>query len=303
MLDLELFAYLANAITDKAILILVGDTYQLPSVSAGNVLEDLVSTRLLENVTLEKLVRQKGSAGALIAENASRIRDGRTDIVLADSFQIKRFNSPEEAYAAIPEQIDQKNSMTLCPLKKENGILNTRRINEKLQPGLGELLFEIDGVPYYEGDRIVFTRTSYRYGYTNGDIAILTDGDEDFIKYRFEGEERNHAVWSKHVFEDIELAYCLTVHKAQGGETDEVHIVLPSLDQAAPLLNRKLIYTAVTRARSKVVIYTVGTSLEAAIKNPGTKRKTMLTSLIQLALRYRNPPYRFVTDKKEVEPK
>lgn len=276
MIDALLFENLLRALRSSCRIILVGDTDQLPSVSAGNVLGDILDSEKFPSIALKKVFRQAGKS--LIVTNAHAIIDGEklnlTD-KNSDFFFIRRFDGYEvldtvtelcktrlpKAYGFNPLTDIQ----VLCPSKKSTA--GTVSFNNVLQYALNKKddkapKVSFKGFSMYEGDKVMQVKNNYDLewikdngemglGIYNGDIGFIEKIDTrgGFLKIRF--DDRVATYFTENLGE-IELAYAVTVHKSQGSEYDCV--ILPLIDIPAKLKYRNLLYTAVTRAKKMLVI-------------------------------------------------
>ena len=280
MIDCVIFSQFLEAVDDDAVIVLVGDSHQLPSVGAGRVLADLIGSGKVPVCTLVENFRQVRSS--MIVKNASNILHG------------KEMEFPEEAsdihfvYAGQNEILDyvaewiRKNNpdchidawremAILCP--RRNGPVSTDSINEMMQKltsnrrGSRPSAIRIrEGLTRYfsKEDRVIQIKNDYRLlckepdgsegeGVFNGDIGFvreITPTSEFPLDILFDDGRR--ASYPVERLTDLELAYALTVHKAQGGEWKKVLLVLPP--ERGPIFNRNLLYTAVTRAKNELWI-------------------------------------------------
>jgi len=277
MLDIELAAHLLEAIPPGCRLVLVGDADQLPSVGPGNVLRDVIGSGAVPFVRLDHIFRQ--AEASRIVVNAHRINSGRMPIAdgnSADSdFYFVARDDPVEAaelavdFAAkrIPSHfhLDPIDDIqVLAPMHR--GELGVRRLNERLQAELTPSGPEIALGPrrFRLGDKIMQVRNNYDLEIFNGDIGRVEffDEDADEMVVRFDGR----AVAVPHdSLEDLIPAYACTIHKSQGSEYPAVVIVLHH--QHHIMLQRNLLYTAVTRGRKLVVIVGSRRALARAVDN------------------------------------
>jgi exodeoxyribonuclease V alpha subunit len=284
MLDLLLAASLLAAVPSAGRLVLVGDIDQLPSVGPGQVLGDLIASGLATVVRLERIFRQGG--GSRIVDSAHRVLAGLMPVPAeslddpgADYFFIPR-EDPEEARATIEtlvaERIPKRFGLdpwseiqVLAPMHRSE--LGTTRLNETLQQRLnpnGERIPASRGLRI--GDRVLQTRNNYELGVFNGDLGriLSVDPEEGTIVVDFEGRQ---VEVNPPDHEDLTLAYACSVHKAQGSEYPAV--VVPIHTQHYPLLQRNLLYTAITRGRRLVVVVGNRRAVALAVRNVKASRR------------------------------
>lgn len=265
MMGLQLFSILLQAVRNGSILLLVGDEHQLQSVDYGNVLHDLADSGKVEICRLTKVLRQSGS----IRINADRINKGIDEMVLDQQFRITATN-PELTLHQILEDYDPYKSQVISPVK--NGPLGTKFLNRMLQAeinGANDTIARHGSKAFRYQDKVILTKTNYDAGYVNGDIGTVVDASSDggLILSYYGG--LLHI--SPDNFPDMELAYAITVHKSQGSEFDKVHIVLP--ETAGNMMTRRLLHTAVSRAKEGVVVYNEGTAFQRAVSDAAEKRR------------------------------
>ena len=270
MLGLQLCSFLLGAVQSGSILLLVGDEDQLQSVEYGNVLQDMIESGVVEVYRLMEVMRQSGT----ICENAREINRGGIHLKQDNTFHVKEFKSVSDAKQQLICDITPTNFQVLSSVKR--GILGTYNLNEDIKKTLPNTIqcLKYGSVTYGQNDKIIMLQTNYDKGYFNGDIGtILGNGDkENTLMVDFSGKI---LCLEKSDFYYMALAYAITAHKSQGSEFDNVHILLP--DEPKNMLTRRILYTAVTRAKKEVYIYSVNNSITYAIGNNGeTKRITML---------------------------
>lgn len=266
MLDLQMFSALLKGIRSGSILILVGDEDQLQSVGAGNVLHDLIASGICETYRLTEVMRQSGT----ICDNARLINRGciselRTD----ETYKVFRCKSDQEAMEALKRNYRRsEGTQILCPIRK--GPLSVASIAKAFEDDTAEPAAVYGSTVYRIGSKIVMTRTDYEAGYTNGDMGYITDADAEGETFTVRFSDREMEM-GRSFLSDMAPAEAITIHKSQGNEFEEVHIVLP--EEALHMMTRRIIYTAVTRARRKVIIYSVNGAYEHAVENAGERRK------------------------------
>lgn len=279
MIDIFLFKALLDALRPGASLILVGDPEQLPSVSEGNVLEDLLSCASIPRVKLQYVFRQ--GVDSSIAANAARILKGEYPVG-GDDFEIIKTASDEEAVPFITRlSADNRecDHAILCPTRQK--ILGTENLNVILQEsnneGEEEPAVIRPTLKLYHGDNVMQVKNNYsieyydpascevQRGIYNGEMGRFQGFDVLTGKYDilFDGDRK--IGFDKKNMSDIELSYAITVHKAQGCEFDRVTIVLGFMN--SQLSSRKLLYTAVTRGKNKVTIIDSGERLSKMLKS------------------------------------
>ena len=275
MLDTELLSELLAAIKKGSTLILVGDSDQLKSVGAGNVLGDMIGSEKFETIKLDFAYRQK--SGSKIIENAHKILTNDPNLLPGKDFKIEKFLKMEDAAERIRtlfnELYDSKDPMKvqiLCDVKKD--MLGVSMLNKMARDNLfpGETHLTI-------GDKVIFIKNNYEYGYYNGDTGIITDIKTNEIHINING---NLVKVPKDYRADIKSAYAITIHKSQGSEYDTVIISLP--DKPKNMLTRNLLYTAVTRAKKCVILIATGKAVETAVETvPLNKVKTNFKDLLK----------------------
>ncbi len=276
MVDILLFYNLIKAVPAGCRLILVGDSDQLPSVGAGNVLRDIITSEIVKTVRLREIFRQ--SEESLIVTNAHRINSGEYPICKggsgSDFFYINRSDTTSGAAEIVSLCLDRlpkylgKPSLdavqVITPTRK--GPVGAEALNFALQaaynpPSPDKPELKRGRYILRRGDKIMQTRNNYDIqwygeksgvGIFNGDMGIILDIDtkQGILKILFDGEKETD--YPIDIAEDLELAYAITVHKSQGSEFDAV--VLPMYRVHPNLMSRNLFYTAVTRAKSLVVL-------------------------------------------------
>ncbi|MBR3875709.1 MAG: ATP-dependent RecD-like DNA helicase [Clostridia bacterium] len=275
MLDLSLTAALIRAMKRGSRLILIGDSDQLPSVGAGNVLFDLIGSERIKTVRLTEVFRQSGES--LIITNAHRINEGTAPILNvtdSDFFFVRREREAdigETVASLIDERLPKAygnaikgNIQVITPSKK--GVAGVENLNAILQARLNPpTKFKKEkashGVIFREGDRVMQITNNYDIewekngvlgvGLFNGDIGVIESIDlsEETLSIRFDDR---YAEYSFTMLEELELAYAITVHKSQGSEYPVV--IIPMYYCPPMLMARNLLYTAVTRAKSMVIL-------------------------------------------------
>ena len=275
MVDIFLMRALLKALRPGTMLIMTGDVDQLPSVGAGNVLKDIILSGAVEVVRLTEVYRQ--SEMSAIVMNAHRINRGEMPVTNAkgSDFFIEHVQDAAAALKSVRELITRrlpgfmpldplKDIQVMAPMKKGDvGVyaLNTM-LQEVLNPLAGRRQFVRGDSCFRVGDKVIQTKNDYSMkwrrgfedgeGVFNGDIGYITDLDFTENTFTVTFDDDRVAVYDRDSIENIELAYCMSIHKSQGSEFPCV--VLPLLAGPPMLLSRNLLYTAVTRAKKLVVI-------------------------------------------------
>jgi len=263
MIDNELASDLMCALKPGTQLILIGDADQLPSVGPGNVLREILSSPDVNSVRLSKIYRHNDQSD--IAENAHRILAGHLPNTRDGShFHYIQYKNSEEALSILSELSKNNELQVLTPMHK--GILGTQNLNAFLQKILNFNAYGFDyrGVYWQLGDPVMQLRNNYEKDIFNGDLGRITkvmppakkiEADFDGKTVNIEGDE----------FEHLTLAYACTVHKSQGSEYKSVAVILDYSHSI--MLQRNLLYTAVTRAKENIWVLASHGSLETAIRN------------------------------------
>ena len=278
MLDLLLTNHLLKAVRPGAHVLFVGDVDQLPSVGAGDVLRDLIRSEVAPVTRLTTIFRQ--AAGSQIITNAHRINRGQSPVFTKDGGDFYLFPADDAGSAAdwvidvVTERIPQKfdfdaltDIQVLSPIYRGSAgvtILN-ERLQEKLNPAAANKLErKLYGSTFRVGDKVMQTRNNYDKDVYNGDIGFIRSIDviEQTLSVDFEGRIAEYE-WSE--ADELTLAYAVSVHKAQGSEFPVV--VMPVVTQHYMMLQRNLIYTAVTRARDLCVLAGSRKAIGIAVHN------------------------------------
>ncbi|MBQ3017137.1 MAG: ATP-dependent RecD-like DNA helicase [Clostridia bacterium] len=275
MIDITLMQALVRALRRGSRLILIGDSNQLPSVGAGNVLDDLISSGVIRTVALTEIFRQ--SKESLIITNAHKINNGeRPNLasVSGDFFFVRRDferDIPKTISSLITERLPatygrsiKSQIQVITPSKKGSG--GVEALNAELQsvinpPMRNKREKTAHGTLFREGDKVMQTANNYEIewkkgstdgiGIFNGDIGVIEsiDPNESRMRIRFDDRLANYDF---ELLDELELAYAITVHKSQGSEYPVV--IVPMYSCPPMLMTRNLLYTAVTRAKKMVVM-------------------------------------------------
>ena len=299
MVDIFLMRSLLRALVPGTRLIMVGDADQLPSVGAGNVLRDILDSGVIPSVRLTEIFRQDEKS--MIVYNAHRINRGESPRLNAkgSDFFFERAVSPSDAAKRIVTLCSARlpGFLGLDPVRQMQVLSPTKKgecgvwmLNQLLQaefnpPASGKHERVRGDTTFREGDKVMQTRNNYQLkwkkdgaigiedgqGVFNGDIGFVTfiDPQEHVMEVQFDDERT--ATYEGGDVDDLELAYCISVHKSQGSEFPVV--IMPAVGGPPMLLTRNLFYTAVTRARRMVMIVGRENAIEQMIANVNTRRR------------------------------
>ena len=289
MVDILLMNNLLSAIKRGTRLILVGDKDQLPSVGAGNVLKDIISSSLIPCITLSKIFRQAMMSNIIV--NAHRINSGLMPLENQsenDFFIMSRDNAQDIQNLIVdlitkrlPEHynIKQSDVQIITPLKKRE--IGTQNLNKVLQNALNPKSptkneFETNFRIYREGDRVIHVKNDYEKlwkddagiegsGIFNGDTGVIqmVSPSDKILTVLFDDGKK--AIYDFDELGELEHAFALTVHKSQGSEYP--CIILPIHHTAPMLLTRKILYTAITRAKNLLVIIATKSTIKKMVDN------------------------------------
>lgn len=287
MLDMEMMYHLLSALKPQCRCILVGDTDQLPSVGAGAVLHDIIASGQVPVVRLDTIFRQQ--EGGRIVTNAHLINSGRLPVVNEDP-EFRFVEIEDEAQGAekisalynseLLETGDKFAVQVLSPMYKNPcGVDNLNQlIQGRFNPpaeGKGELKGK--NVIFRVGDKVMQKHNDYEKGVFNGDIGEIFAIQKDMVYVRYPEQD---VKYEGQEVDEITLAYAITVHKSQGSEYHTVIMVL--VNSHAIMLQRNLFYTAVTRAKRKVILVGSKRAVQTAVQNQRTSRRfTLLIPRLQ----------------------
>lgn len=310
MVDTWLANQLLGSISANTQVIIVGDSDQLPSVGPGQVLADLLKVPSLPQVALTKIFRQ--SEDSTIVTLASQIRQGHLP---ADFTQKKADRSYFEAQSpqipamiekivtsAIKSGIDSQEIQILAPMYRgQAGITNLNSLMQNLlNPKDDREEFAFNDLIFRRGDKVLHLINDAELNVFNGDIGAITDlipgkyteSKQDEIYMDFDGSE---VVYPRNEWHKITLAYAMSIHKSQGSEFQVV--ILPLTRQSGRMLQRNLIYTAITRSKSKLILLGQLEAFSYAVENQGTKRHTYLVERFGLTPDSQTPSQEAGADK------
>ncbi len=284
MVDTLLMHHLLRAVPRNAVFVLVGDVDQLPSVGAGNVLRDIIDSGVIPTVRLNEIFRQ--SQESLIIVNAHRINSGEFPALTSNrdtprDFYFIDVEEPEEACGKILELCGEKipekfgfdrvnDIQVLAPMHR--GVAGASNLNAELQNHLNRSSDELvrGGRILRSGDKVMQIRNNYDKDVYNGDIGRIVSIDREGQRLIVDYDGRP-VEYDFVELDEIVLAYAISVHKSQGSEYPAV--VMPILTQHYMMLQRNLLYTAVTRGKKLVVLIGTKKALAIAIRNnkPGLR--------------------------------
>lgn len=284
MIDTLLMHHLLRAIPVRATLILVGDVNQLPSVGAGNILKDIIDSRAVPVVELHEIFRQ--AQESLIVVNAHKINHGvmpvlKTPGEKSGDFYFIQKENPEEVLKLMVELVTERipkrfglhpvdDIQVLTPMHR--GVVGAENLNLVLQQTLNPREDGITrgGKNFRVNDKVMQVRNNYDKDVFNGDIGriVRIDTEMQEVTIAFDGRT---VVYDYPDLDEIIMAYAISVHKSQGSEYPAV--VIPLLTQHYVLLQKNLIYTAVTRGKKLVVIIGTSKALAIGVKNNKTEQR------------------------------
>lgn len=300
MVDITLMNSLLKAIAPGTRLILVGDINQLPSVGPGSVLKDIIQSETFNVVMLTKIFRQASTSDIIV--NAHKINRGEEvslDNKSMDFFFLKRYEADiiinvvlQLVKQKLPKFVDATpyDIQVLTPMRK--GLLGVERLNGILQqylnpPDKSKREKEHGDMVFREGDKVMQTKNNYqleweirtKFGLTvdkgmgifNGDMGIIIEINDFAETMTVEFDEGRKVEYSYKLLDELELAYAITIHKSQGSEYPAV--VIPLLSGPSMLMNRNLLYTAVTRARKCVTLVGNDATFNQMIQNTSQQKR------------------------------
>lgn len=284
MMDIVLMRYFLRAVPDGCHLILVGDADQLPAVGPGMVLKDILRSDAVPSLRLTEIFRQAEESAIVV--NAHAINHGRMPGYAPGSdFEFLRMHSAEETEQQILELCTRilpaqgydilNEVQVLSPMYKQ--VCGIDSLNHRLQamlnpPEYGRSEWKSGAEIFREGDKVMQMKNNYTKNVFNGDIGFIDKVDEEKITVRY--SEELYAEYTKGELGELRLAYAMSVHKSQGSEYPVV--VLPLVPGHRVMLQRNLLYTAVTRARQRVIILGSLPALQTAVENDRTKKRFTL---------------------------
>jgi len=254
MLSITLISSLLSAVRSGSLVLMIGDTNQLPSVDAGDVLHDLIYSDRVQVCRLQEVHRQ--AAGSSIINNSEMINHGLLELCENEQFEIEysgdQVGIAENVIANVKRLYNPKrpfDTQVLAPVyMKDAGV---SALNKQLQAVINP---KVDGNELRYGnksfrvnDKVILLSNNYHLGYFNGDMGLVNEITGSYLAVKL----TDRTVYlTRDLMEDIDLAYCISIHKSQGSEFPNVILSMPGVRS----LSRNLLYTAITRAKEKVVI-------------------------------------------------
>ena len=283
MMDILLMYYLLRATPNGCRIVLVGDVDQLPAVGPGSVLKDIIRSETTPVVRLTEIFRQAGQSPIVV--NAHRINRGQfPDVRTTRDFQLREVENDEAAAALVVQLCQQelpnegvnvgRDVQVLSPMHRlACGVENLNKVLQAaLNPPMrGKLEAAHAGKIFRVGDKVMQTRNDYDKGVFNGDIGRVADMDDEMVLVRYpEGD----VPYDRSELDSLAPAYAMSVHKSQGSEYPIVILTLVSGHYV--MLQRNLLYTAITRAKQRVILVGSSAALGTAVSNDRTRRRHSL---------------------------
>ena len=286
MVDTLLMFHLMNALPVTAVLVLVGDVFQLPSIGPGNVLKDFIKSARIPVFYLKKIFRQACQSPIIL--NAHRIRNGEAPVFVPmdESDRLSEFyfleeKDPAKVVSTIVELCTQTmprdfsldplhDIQVLTPMHK--GVVGTTHLNQVLQKVVNPnpVVLETTGSAFKIGDKVMHLKNNYQKEVFNGDIGTIraVDPKGENFSVDYYGKTVNYDFTEA---DEVSLAYAISVHKSQGSEYPAV--ILPLMTQHYILLQRNLLYTGITRGKRLVILIGTKKAMTIALKNDTPKKR------------------------------
>lgn len=289
MVDMKLAFALLQRIKPGAQLLVVGDPDQLPSVGAGNVLREFLRCELIPTAVLDTVFRQASNSRIFL--NAYAVNHNDSHLQFGDDFAMYDADGGEQAQALVIKNYLSEiakhgieNVQILSPFRKRGAVgsdnLNAAIRNLVNPPHRGRAELKQSGKVFREGDRIIQTRNNDMV--SNGDVGVIDristdeDGETEITINLFDGRS---VIYTPDMMDDVEWSYCITIHKSQGAEVPVA--IIPLLKEHYIMLRRNLLYTAISRAKQKVVLIGQRQAVYMAIHRTDVdKRNTVLADRI-----------------------
>ncbi|WP_144351400.1 SF1B family DNA helicase RecD2 [Sporomusa termitida] len=281
MMDMLLMSCFLQAVPDGCRVVLVGDVDQLPAVGPGSVLKDVIRSEAIPVVRLTEVFRQAGES--MIVLNAHRINRGRPPECGSPDFQFRELADSEGAAQAVVELCQTelaregfdiwREVQVLSPMHRQPcGVENLNRLLQAaLNPAEGKEFIQGVNQVLREGDKVMQVRNNYSKKVFNGDIGYIVAIADGKVLVRYPEDD---VVYDKGEHDELTLAYAMSVHKSQGSEYPVV--VMPLTPGHHIMLQRNLLYTAVTRAKERVILIGTRAALNTAVLSDRTRRRYSL---------------------------
>lgn len=291
MIDMHLAAELFRRLKSGTQVLLVGDPDQLPSVGPGNVLRELIRCKAIPVTHLDFVYRQKDTSRIVI--NAHAINNGDASLAFGEDFILMPAeNAAEAASTTIAIYMDElkkygaENTQILAPFKAR-GAACVQQLNEHVRElvnphSINTVELKIGSRIFRTGDKVLQTRNRVQEQISNGDIGFisqigLNDDGSKSVLVNFSGNR--NVSYTPDQLDQLELAYAMTIHKSQGAEYESV--IIPILTEQSIMLRRNLIYTAITRAKTRLILVGQKKALYMAVnRNDVNRRNTLLADRI-----------------------
>ena len=293
MMDIVLMRHFLAAVPPGCHVILVGDADQLPAVGPGAVLQDILRSGTVPSVRLTEIFRQ--AAESAIVRNAHAINAGRMPFCAPNSdFEFLRLENSAQTAQLVVELCQQllpaagfdalADVQVLSPMHRQDcGVDNLNRLLQAAlnPPSLSKPEIPFGSAVFRQGDKVMQIRNNYTKRVFNGDIGFIAEISPEQLTVRFSDELS--VDYAKNELSELQPAYAMSVHKSQGSEYPVV--ILPLVPGHRVMLQRNLLYTAITRARERVILLGSQAALRTAVENDRTKKRcTLLAERLNHAL-------------------
>lgn len=278
MIDITLMYYLLRAVPEGCRVVLVGDVDQLPAVGPGAVLKDIIRSGMVPVTRLTEVFRQQGES--IIVTNAHRINRGQApDCASSADFSLRLLEDSGQVAEAVAEIVagelagegfdPLRDVQVLSPMHRH--LCGVENLNRLLQARLNPPPGQAAARGLRQGDKVMQLRNNYAKGIFNGDIGFVAGMDENVAIVQYPD---GAVVYERSELDQLAPAYAMSVHKSQGSEYPVV--VMPLVAEHHIMLQRNLLYTAVTRAKRRVILVGSKAALNTALANDRTKRRYSL---------------------------
>ena len=288
MVDVRLFEKVLDVAQIDTRIILVGDTHQLPSVQAGNLLEDIIDSNKYNVCYLTDITRQ--AEGSNIIKYSNRINEGEfiptslktPDFICATASTNQReqvIKALAKSYAKNVEKYGLLKVQVICAYKQ--GVLGVNNLNKVLKSIVNDTIpTDEDLFPFHVGDKVRHTMNNYELDVFNGEVGVVVDIKSALDANNDENKDilivdygDKYVTYDKFTANELTLSYASTIHSSQGSEYSVVYVILDN-EISNLLLVRKIVYTAITRAKEKCILLNVGSCVNNAIANNHYKART-----------------------------